>query len=552
MRKISRRSFMQSAGVLGAMAALTACGGNSTSTSTAASGSTASSASQTELSENGEQGDLSETVQAAEVVESIPYDITTLAPWESATSGRLNVMQTIYEYMAYYDSTEACGMRGILMESYEKLDTYTSRVKIYDYIKDSAGNPLTADDVVYSFTTWKNNAKSVKCKLLDSVTAVDQYTVDIKLNADTVGDVENMLCGLVPIITQAAHEASDDGMYAHVVSTSPYIVQEFVEGDHLTVVKNENYWQTNDALRQRVSQANVDKVTFKIVTESAQVSVNLETNTTDMASMVSGSEVSRFESNDNYNVYAVPGGNFSWITFNVDPEQGMFYNNVKLRQAIAYAIDAEGLVAGAVGGRGTTCHAFGNPECVDYNPEWDEEPYYEYDLEKAKQLLAESGFDTSRTIRIMYSSGSTQKSAAAIYQSYLIALGLKVELLGYEAALFQTYKTEPGEWDIEMDEVQSVDFVSSAASKFDNRVPAVNFAQDETLQELVELIITSEGHTSDNLDAYMNYLKDQCYVYCVYRENYNYVTENTISGIFTNFKGYLIPGACSYTAAFTR
>lgn len=562
MKRKLYRKLMLAVSVFTAVAMLAGCSGSSSGSSTGSTTSTEEStedasaeteSTETELSETGVLGDENaESVQAAEVVVSIPYDITTLAPWESATAGRLNVMQTIYEYMAYYDSDQECGMSGILMKSYEKVDTYTSRVEIYDNIYDSAGNHLTADDVVFSFTTWKSNGKSVKCTLLESVTAVDEYTVDITLNADTVGDVENMLCGLVPIVSQAAMEASDDGMYAHVVSTAPYIVTEFVEGDHVTVVKNENYWQTDDSLRLAVSQANVDQITFKIVTESAQVSINLETNTTDMASMVSGSEVGRFEGTDDYNVYAVPGGNFSWITFNVDPDQGLFYDNVELRQAICYAIDAAGLVTGAVNGRGTVCHAFGNPECVDYNSEWDEQDYYEYDLEKAKELLEASGFDTSQTIRIMYSSGSTQENAAILYQSYLSALGLKVELLGYEAALFQTYKTEPGEWDIEMDEVQNVDFVSSAASKFDATVPAVNFAQDDTLQELVKTVMSSDGHTAENLDEYMNYLKDQCYVYAVYRENYNYVTEKEVSSIFTNFKGYLIPGACTYSADFTR
>ena len=48
------------------------------------------------------------------------------------------------------------------------------------YVYDSAGNHMTAEDVVFSFETWKGNGKSVKCKLLESVTAVDEYTVQIE------------------------------------------------------------------------------------------------------------------------------------------------------------------------------------------------------------------------------------------------------------------------------------------------------------------------------------------------------------------------------------
>lgn len=497
-------------------------------------------------------GAIAEGVQAAEVIVGIGYDVATLAPWESASAGRLNVLQTVYDYMAYYDSTQECGMSGILMESYEKVDATTSRVKIYDYIYDSAGNHMTANDIKFCFDTWKANGKSVKCKLLDSVTVVDEYTVDIKLTKDTVGDVENMLCGLVPIVTQAAYEASDDGMYAHVVSTSPYVIEEFVTGDHVTVVKRTDYWQTDVGKILSVSQSNVDKITFKIITESAQSSINLETNVIDMYSGMAGSEVGRFEGNENYNVYTAGHSNFGWISFNMDPEHGMFYDNLALRQAICYAIDVNGIIAGAFNGRATAPKAFANPECVDYNPEWDTQPYYEYDLAKAQELLKESGFDTSRTIRLMYTAGSYNKTSATIIQSMLLALGMKVEVLGYEQALFQTYKTEPAEWDIILDEVQSVDFVSSAASKFDRNAPAVNFIVDDEMQALVETVITSEGHTKENIDTYMNKVKDECLAYAIYRMDNNYVAESGISSIYTNFKGWPVPGAFVYSDSFVR
>lgn len=497
-------------------------------------------------------GAAAESAQVSELVLGIVYDVSTLTPWDSATSGRLNLMQTLYEYMAYYDSTQACGMSGILMESYEKIDTYTSRVKIYDYIYDSAGNHMTAEDVAFSFNTWKNNGKSVKCKLLESVNVVDEYTVDITLNQDTVGDVENMLCGLVPIVTQAAFEASDDGMYAHVVSTSPYIVTEFVEGDHVTVVRNEKYWQTDDSKRAPVSAANADKITFKIITETAQTSINLETNVVDAIACMPNSEVSRFEGNDAYKIESFGGSNFGWISFNMDPEKGVFHDNLALRQAICYVIDANALSVGAFNGRSQIPHAFANPECVDYNPEWDAQDYFGYDLEKAKSLLAQSGYDTSRPLRLMYTSGAAAKTSATIIQSFCIQLGINVELLGYESALFQTYKSEPAEWDIILDEMQSVDFVTSAASKFDNRNPAVNFAQDEALQEMVLYVMTNEGHTRENIDAYMNYVKDNCLAYAIYRGDTCYVAEKGIDAVAYNFKGWPVPGAFVFNEDFTR
>ncbi len=548
-------SFILAVAVTAAL--ITGCGSQNSDTSDNSVEVSEEEKTETELSSAGavfdEETENTETVQAEEVSVAVSYDVSDLAPYSSATSGRLSVIQTLYEYLAYYDSASETGLSGILMKECERLDNYTMRVTIYDYIYDSAGNHLTANDVAFSFNTWAEKGNSVKCKLLESCTVVDDYTVDIKLNTDSVGDIENMMCGLVPIVTQAAYESSDDGMIEHVVSTSPYIVEDYVQGSTLTVVKNDNYWQTDESLISPYSYANADKIVFHIVTEASQVSTNLETNVVDIAANMSSTEVSRFEGSEEYNVFAIAGTNFNWITFNCS-EGGMFYNNPDFRKAICYAIDANGIVEGAFNGGAKVSKAYGNPECVDFNPEWNEEEYYEYDVEKAKELLESSGADTSQTIRIMYPSTAVNKSMAQIIQSYLLEIGLNCELLGYESALYQTYKTEPGEWDIILDAVQSVDYVTSLASKLQisGSTPTVCLVEDEKLQELVELVQTNAGHTEENIDAYMDYVKDQCYVYALCQENIYHVTENSVNGIVTNFKGWLLPGCATYTGDFTR
>ena len=484
---------------------------------------------------------------------AISYDVSNLAPFTSATSGRLSLIQTLYEYLAYYDADSDTGLSGILMKEFEKIDNYTTRVTIYDYIYDSAGNHLTASDVAFSFNTWAEAGNSVKCKLLDSCTVVDEYAVDIKLNTDSVGDVENMMCGLVPIVTQAAYEASEDGMIEKVVSTSPYIVTDYVEGSTLTVEKNPNYWQTNEDLVSPFSHANADKIVFHIVTEASQVSTNLETDVVDIAANMASSEVGRFQNADGYNVYAIAGTNFNWITFNCS-EEGMFYNNPDFRKAICYAIDANGIIEGVFNGGAKLSKAYANPECIDYNSEWDSEEYYEYNIEKAKELLASSGADTSKTIRIMYPQTTNNKSMAQIIQSYLLELGLNCELLGYESALYQTYKYEAGEWDIILDQKQSVDYVTSLAStlQVSGDTPAICLVNDEKMQDLAVLVQSNEGHTAENVNEYMEYVKEQCYVYALCQENFYHVTESSVNGIVTNFKGWLLPGCSTFGDDFER
>ena len=97
-----------------------------------------------------------------------------------------------------------------------------------------------------------------------------------------------------------------------------------------------------------------------------------------------------------------------------------------------------------------------------------------------------------------------------------------------------------------------MDFVTSAASKFDNRNPAINFIQDEYLQEMILNIMTNDGHTAENVETYMNYLKDNCLVYAIYRADTSYIAEKGISSVYYNFKGWPVPGAFEFTEEFAR
>lgn len=498
------------------------------------------------------------TKVADEVCIALGYDLSDLAPWSSATAGRNTVLPLLYEYMAYYDPHSPTGIAGILMDSYERVDGLTARFTVRDNVYDSAGNHLTADDVAFCFNQWKQNGKSVKCKLLESATAIDPYTVELKLTKDTVGDVENMLCGLVPIVTRAAFEASTDGMVEHVVSTAPYKIGEFISGSHLTLVKRDDYWQTDDSQKQKVQYANAKKITYKIITESFQVPINLETNTIDITSQMNLKDAARFneggESAKGYKVYGIKDTNFYWMTFNCDPNVGAFTGNQKLRQAIAYAVDKQGLVVGVLSGGGEKVHAYATDICVDYQPQWNEENYYDYDVVKAKQLVTESGFDTSKSLRIMCPNATIAKNTAQIVQSYLLQIGLKSEILSYDSALFQTYKTEPTQWDIMIDSKMSNDYVTSLASTFEvsGKARALNFVDDPKLQDMVTNVVTSAGHTTENVNEYMEYLKDQAYVIGLFVPYQYYAVEDTILGIFTNFKSYLLPNACTYSTAFVR
>jgi ABC-type transport system substrate-binding protein len=555
MKKAKR--FLVTVGLITA-ATLTGCGsGKSQSANVTEAAKAPSQAATPETGNAISEADTGESSAVDAVSVSVGYDIADLAPWSATSTGRNSVLPTIYEYLAYYDNTQESGMSGILMKDFEQVDAKTFHVTIYDYIHDSQGNPLTAEDVAWCFNQWKEAGKSVKTNSLESCTAIDDYTVEIKLTLDSIGEVQNIMCGQVPIVTKAGYEASGDGMIENVISTSPYVVTKYVSGSILTVERDKNYWQTDESLLARFSQHNADEISFHIIGEKAQVAINLQTDVIDIAPSMSYSEASRFmeggEAADGYTVYTANDPNIYCIAFNCS-ENGVFENNLELREAVCYAIDTNGLIQGALNGAGEPNKAFANPICADYNEKWDSEEYFEYNPDKASELIEKSGFDKSKTLRIICQGNEIFKSTAQIIQSYLLQVGIQSEILAYDSALFHTYNINPAEWDIMLDTRMSNDYVTSLTSCFivsDTR-QAMGFMVDDKLQELSTSVCTMDGHTEEAVDEYMQYLKDQCYVYGLFHAYNYYVVEDTITGVTVSNKGILIPGACTYSDAFVR
>ncbi len=486
-----------------------------------------------------------------EITINVSSDIADLAPFSVTTNGRQSVLPTLYEYLAYYDPNTESGIRGILMKDFEALDGFTFRIEIYDSIYDSAGNHITAEDVAWCFNTYHELGISGLAWLVDYCKPIDDYTVELKLMSDAAGQFENVICGQVPIVSKTAYENSPDGMTEKVVSTSPYIVDRYVSGSQLVVKKNPDYWQKDDSLILDVSRANAETITFNIITESSQTAINLETGAIDIAQKISSTEASRFidgeDADQGYHVFGTGDSNIYLLFFNMS-EDSVFHDNQALRQAICYAIDTDGIVQGAAKGSAKALKAVGNPICVDYNPEWEQQDYYDYDVDKAQERMKESGYDVSKPLRIMCASTEMSQSISQIIQAYLMQIGIQTEIEVYDSALFSTYIADPTAWDMFVDTRMNNDYVTTLSSILARKgdTPAVNFCEDATLEQLAAEASGATGHSAETVEAYMQYTKEQAYVYGLMSITNYYVTNDKVADIFVNFKGLVVPGACRY------
>lgn len=486
-------------------------------------------------------------VPAAGAGTSVTVGITTdpadLSPFAGASNGRNTMLRQCYEYLLDYSLD---GQEKVLAREINQVDPCNYEIVLYDYIYDTAGNHLTAEDVKFSFETAKSIGKTPAITYLAGVEVKDEYTVIMTLTGDMAGQFEK-LCGGTPVVTKAAFEASPDGMVTTPVGTTPYILADFISGSSYTFAKADSYWQKDDLVGQ-CSKANVDKIVFNVITETSQMAIALETGTIDLAANIDSSEIARFSDKEKYTVNEYYDSLLQVMMFNCD--DGNVFANEDLRKACLYALDVDAMMDAVCNGFALKTNAFAIPFRSDYNKEWDNEDYFGFNLDTAKEYLSKSGHKEGElTIRIMTDNSSTKNKLAQIMQGYLLQIGVNSEILNYDDALYNSYKYDSTQWDIILDNKGSDVNIAlltlcEDARSFENGT--ANFVHDDKLQAMIEKTSTVAGWNQENMDEVEAYLKEKAYVRGLFHVGKYSVGTSKVKEIAVNTKTNLIPNSCVF------
>lgn len=532
---------------------LAACGSGQTAESANGSGNEAQSEAAAAQENAADAAEAPAGDGTIHVTVGVNADFGGLDPYGTASNVKATWTPAVYQTL--FTLTEYGGEPvSILVDHMERVDETTFDITIYDYIYDSQGNNITAEDVAYSYQYAKDCGTVTKMYYVDSVEVTGDYSVRLKTSSDSLGVWEYALTN-VYIVSKAAHEASGDSFATSACGTGPYELGGYVPSSTLELIRKENYWQTEESLTPAICRAVADRVVFNVLTESTQMGIAMENGSIDMIAGITGSEVDRFVEEDGVTVkagYSVTGELNSLIDclfLNMD-EGSVFADNPKLREAVLYGFDAEAMVTAALEGKGEACKTFGSYVYADCLEKWENEDYYGYDLERAQAALKESGFVQKTPFRILYQNAGQYKAEAELIQAYLQMLGLECELLGYDNSLFNDYKYNSAEWDMKIDPCKSPDILPNLwgyclnSDNYENGT--TNFIHDDTLQKMTVAIATEEGHTDEKIDEYHQYLIENNWLRAMI-DPYNYnIAKDTVTKIVLNAKGYVVPWACEF------
>lgn len=303
------------------------------------------------------------------------------------------------------------------------------------------GTPFDAEAVIYNIERFldPDNAFTFAFLLdrIDTIEAVDESTVQMTLESPFAPMLAHLTHSSIGMQSPTAVEEFGDTYSDNPVGTGPFAFDSWDKGQQVDLVRFEDYWGDMPAL---------DGVRFLAVPEGTTRMALVEAGEAHVAVRVPPQDVMRLQTAEDVNVELTSSVRTIYIYFNHSLEP---MTDVRVRQAINYAVNKEEIVEFVLGGAGRVSDAPISPGVFGYTPVGD----YEYNPERARELLAEAGFADGLEITLYSPDGRYLQDiqVTETIQSQLAEVGIDATIETLEWAAYLATTREP----IESNSVQA-------------------------------------------------------------------------------------------------
>ena len=276
-----------------------------------------------------------------------------------------------------------------LATSYNWVDSKTLEFDLRKGVTFHNGEKFDADDVVYTLTYISNPENGAKparnVNWWDSAEKLGDYKVRLNLTKEFPAALEFLSGPIVMYPNEYYAEVGPEGMAMKPVGTGPYAVTSVEPGKRYKFKKNNNYHASSPK-----GQANIGNIVIRTIAESNTQLAELFSGGVDWIWKVKPDQAQRISAQGQFTVKNASTMRIGYLNFDAmgrHSENPM--NDVRVRRAIAHAIDRESIVNALVGGESIVVHSLCFPSQFGCTQDV---PKYDYNPEKAKQLLAEAGY----------------------------------------------------------------------------------------------------------------------------------------------------------------
>jgi peptide/nickel transport system substrate-binding protein len=349
-------------------------------------------------------------------------NVTTWDPIASFSTEAAYMAQMYEQLLRVNPPDSAEKFTPLLAESWQKSDDgLVWTFKLRPNVKFHDGEPMNAAAVVKSIELAKEKAGASFIWLpLDKVEAVEDMTVQFTLKypqpLELILGSEYAAYIISPKALDAA--AADENYWSKGVDagTGPYMLESYTPDQEIVLTKNPDYWGG-------WTEGQYDKVLAQIVPEATTRQQMLEGGEADIVTTVPADSLDSFKSNPDYTVSIEPSS-FNYTAFFNTMRPPL--DNVKVRQALAYAMPYQDIIN--IGANGLGAQSYGAAPAGIF-PHSEEVKQYSYDLEKAKALLKEAGYEKGFPLKLTYASeNSTEETFAPLIKDSFAQIGVDLTI----------------------------------------------------------------------------------------------------------------------------
>ncbi len=399
-----------------------------------------------------------------------PGDPKTFNPITANESSSIDINRVMFSALLGFDVTTEEVEPGLADWWTNAPDGKTWTFHLRKNLKWSDGQPITADDVVFTFNDVIYNPKIDNVTrdglMIDGkqfqVTKIDDQTIQIVTPDVYAPFLEGVGAGVAILPKHTLEKSVKDGTFTSayginwkpedIVCNGPFVVKEYKTAQYLLMARNPYFCEV-DSNGTRLPY--LDNIVFTIVPDRNAISLRFLSGECDIHDFIYANEYDRFKTESAKGKFQLlePGvgleTDFFWFNENtntnpktgkpyVDPKKLKWFRNQKFRQACAYAIDRDAMTKAVFSGRAVPNYGFVTPANKKwYNPDITQ---YPHDLAKARALLKEIGIEDrngdgilededGNPIEFVFNTNvenNSRKAAAVLIQSDLQKLGFKV------------------------------------------------------------------------------------------------------------------------------
>lgn len=370
--------------------------------------------------------------KGGKLVVAVPGDPGLWDPKFGSDNNALWAMQQIYATLLKV-SPDAKSVEPWLAKSYEvSPDLKTATFHLQENAKFCDGTPITAEDVKFSFDRYleKDSGVSWQYSAGTQVQVIDDHTVQVIAGTPSVWFTQAMTMWGTDIMSKKYVESqSKDDIAAKPLGSGPFCLDSWDKGNGYVLKPNPGYWDT---------PAWVDEVDVKVVQDDTSRVLQLESGDVDVAVNIPTNQVDTVSKFPGVHGYSNKLWGLAAIALNETKVPA--FKDKKVRQAMAYAIDRQALVNTVLFGQGEVAKSPFYGSEITFNTDDFAIPY---DLDKAKQLMAESSFPNGFKTDLTVVAGDTLgNETAVILKDMLSKIGIDVNITPVEqGSWFQNWSS---------------------------------------------------------------------------------------------------------------